>query len=84
MNIGAYELRGGGACPEQYDVFLEGLQVAYFRLRHGRFTATLTDPYHGEECLCVYSTRTDGDGILTEDMMNNVTEIQRVPTHNKL
>lgn len=23
------------ACPEQYDVFLDGVQVAYVRLRHG-------------------------------------------------
>jgi hypothetical protein len=29
------ELRGGGMCPEQYDVFLNGQEVAYIRHRHG-------------------------------------------------
>ena len=26
-----------GACPEQYDVFLQDVQVGYLRLRHGYF-----------------------------------------------
>lgn len=29
------EFKGGGMCPEQYDVFLNGKQVAYVRLRWG-------------------------------------------------
>ena len=27
--------KGGGMCPEQYNVFLDGKEVAYVRLRHG-------------------------------------------------
>jgi hypothetical protein len=32
-----------GACPEQYDVFYNGEQIAYFRLRHGIFTVDVPD-----------------------------------------
>jgi len=39
MNIDGYELNGGGACPEQYDVFKDGKEVGYLRLRHGYFRA---------------------------------------------
>lgn len=31
------------ACPEQYDVFLGGMQVGYLRLRHGYFYADTPD-----------------------------------------
>lgn len=37
--IGKYTLEGGGSCPEQYDVMLDGQEVGYLRLRHGNFTA---------------------------------------------
>jgi hypothetical protein len=47
-----------GACPEQYDVFLDGAQVGYIRLRHGRFRADCPD-VGGET---VYVTDTKGDG----------------------
>ena len=47
-----------GACPEQYDVFRNGSQVGYLRLRGGTFRA-----HHGE---CggpkVYESETEGDG----------------------
>lgn len=48
-----------GACPEQYDVTLDGKQTAYLRLRHGRFTVTVPD-VGGE---LVYKEYPSGDGI---------------------
>lgn len=47
-----------GACPEQYDVFQNGEQVGYLRLRHGRFYAVVPD-------VCgdiVFEANPDGDG----------------------
>lgn len=32
-----------GACPEQYDGYINGKQVAYFRLRWGLFTVECPD-----------------------------------------
>jgi hypothetical protein len=52
------------ACPEQYDVFDDlGQQVAYFRLRHGRFRANVPN-VGGEE---VYSAYPKGDGVFMLD-----------------
>lgn len=56
-----------GACPEQYDVFLEDenfekKQVAYLRLRYGRFRADVPD-CGGET---VYSANPDGDGMFED------------------
>lgn len=48
------------ACPEQYDVYLNGEYVAYFRLRHGTFRAEVD----GE---IVYTASTQGDGIFSEE-----------------
>lgn len=31
------------ACPEQYDIFLQGVQVGYARLRGGHFTVSVPD-----------------------------------------
>lgn len=50
------------ACPEQYDVFLNGTQVGYLRLRHGRFRADFPD-CGGET---VYSAYPNGDGIFED------------------
>lgn len=47
------------ACPEQYDVFLDGVRVAYFRLRHGIFTVDVPDA--GGET--IYTAYPNGDGI---------------------
>jgi hypothetical protein len=55
-----------GACPEQYDVFLdtrEGFQLGYLRLRHGGFRAD----YGGSGGLTVYYANPNGDGIFEED-----------------
>jgi|LakMenE18May11ns_1017448.scaffolds.fasta_scaffold9857460_1 hypothetical protein len=45
-----------GACPEQYDVFLNDMEVGYLRLRHGYFRA---------ECFgnTVYAAYPKDDGI---------------------
>jgi hypothetical protein len=52
-----------GACPEQYDAFLEDRQVGYLRLRHGRFRVECPD-CGGET---VYETEdVFGDGVFTD------------------
>lgn len=61
--IHGYELhRTCLACPEQYDVFANGKQVAYLRLRHGSFRADVPD-CGGET---VYEADPDGDGVFTD------------------
>ena len=53
-----------GACPEQYDVYLDGEKVGYLRLRHGYFAAESPDCGDRE----VYSTtKCRGDGIFYDD-----------------
>lgn len=47
------------ACPEQYEVTLNGKQMAYLRLRHGYFYAAVPD-CGGE---VVYAAHPKGDGI---------------------
>lgn len=50
-------------CPEQYDAYLNGQQVGYLRLRHGRFTVEF--PKCGGEF--IYSAAPKGDGIFEDD-----------------
>jgi hypothetical protein len=52
-----------GACPEQYEVFKDGVQVAYYRLRHGEFTVNFPDVM-GEE---IFSAEPNGDGTFDEN-----------------
>jgi len=52
-----------GACPEQYDAFLDGKQVGYLRLRHGYFSVTYPD-VSGEY---VYEAEPKGDGLFEDD-----------------
>jgi len=52
-----------GACPEQYDVFSEDKQVAYYRLRHGYFRVDV--PICGGET--IYEAYPNGDGIFESD-----------------
>lgn len=47
------------ACPEQYDVMLDGEEVGYLRLRHGSFRCEYN--YGGRDEV-VYSASPDGDG----------------------
>ena len=52
------------ACPEQYDVFdTNDTQVAYLRLRHGKFTVECPD-IGGD---IVYMASPEGDGIFKPD-----------------
>lgn len=52
------------ACPEQYDVFdQKDQQVAYLRLRHGNFYASVPD-VGGET---VYTAQPKGDGVFCDD-----------------
>ncbi len=50
------------ACPEQYDVTLNGEQIGYLRLRHGGFTAAYPD-VGGK---VVYGASPMGDGIFED------------------
>lgn len=52
-----------GACPEQYEIFKDGQQVAYYRLRHGEFTVDFPN-VTGEEIMC---ESPNGDGIFDND-----------------
>lgn len=60
-----------GACPEQYDVFKDGEQVGYLRLRHGEFRVDFPDC--GDET--IYEASPNGDGIFDDNerliYMNN-------------
>ncbi len=47
------------ACPEQYDVTLDLVQVGYIRLRHGHLTVNFPN-VTGE---VIYESFPDGDGI---------------------
>lgn len=50
-----------GACPEQYDVYMGGVEVGYLRLRHGRFRAECHDAV-------VYATdESAGEGQFTDE-----------------
>lgn len=49
------------ACPEQYDVYLDGMQVGYLRLRHGTFTV---DCPFGET---IFTGNPNGDGVFGYD-----------------
>lgn len=52
-----------GACPEQYEVFKDGEQVAYYRLRHGGFTVDY--PSCGGQT--IYEDFPNGDGTFDEN-----------------
>ena len=64
VEIDGYELRC--TChgfPEQYDVFKDGRQVGYLRLRHGSFRVDVPD-CGGET---IYSASPNGDGGFDDD-----------------
>lgn len=52
-----------GACPEQYDVFYNGNQIGYLRLRHGNFSVSYPDV--GGKIVMFASPK--GDGMFYED-----------------
>jgi hypothetical protein len=67
------ELRGGGACPEQYDVYKNDQLVGYFRLRHSVFTVEYVDDKDEYELL--YETHPMGDGMFQDDERFNYMSI---------
>lgn len=52
-----------GACPEQYEVFKNGNQVAYYRLRHGGFRVDFPN-VRGET---IYEAEPNGDGMFDDN-----------------
>ena len=52
-----------GACPEQYDAFVDGEQVGYLRLRHGAFTVEYPD-VNGK---LIYEADPEGDGVFSDN-----------------
>lgn len=62
ITIGTVTLIGGGACPEQYDAFVDDKMVGYFRLRHGRFTV---ENWPGGKL--IYEANPSGDGLFEYD-----------------
>lgn len=64
MDTGQFDLvQTCGACPEQYDVFKDGEQVGYLRLRHGYFYAE----FRGGAYETVYEAHPRGDGIFDSE-----------------
>lgn len=64
MNLQGFEFNQTcGACPEQYDVSLNGEQMAYLRLRHGYFYVAVPD-CGGE---IIYTAYPKGDGMFDGD-----------------
>lgn len=68
-NISSFEHKGVylrmtcPACPEQYDAFMDGKQVGYFRLRHGTFRVDYPDC----DGRTIFAGFPDGDGIFEDD-----------------
>jgi hypothetical protein len=63
------------AFPEQYDVFKNGKQVAYYRLRHGEFIVDYPNVF-GDEIMCSYP---NGDGIFdTNERVIYLTKAMRI------
>lgn len=56
-----FNLRGGGACPEQYDILVDGKYAGYMRLRHGTFRV---ENAAGET---VHTAEPNGDGCFADD-----------------
>ena len=63
MNINGYKLiMTCAACPEQYDVTIDGDLVGYLRLRNGHFTVSY--PYCGGKI--IYESYPKGDGMFND------------------
>ncbi len=58
------------ACPEQYDVFIDGMKMGYLRLRHGVFRVE----YNGE---VIYVAHPNGDGIFESDERKEYLKIAK-------
>jgi len=63
-----FKLIGGGECPEQYDVILEGKRVGYLRLRHGYFRADVfSETNDDDDIKVVYEGSPRGDGSFEDE-----------------
>lgn len=69
-----------GACPEQYDAFIDGKQVGYLRLRHGYFAVTYPD-VSGK---LIYSAEPKGDGLFEWDEREGYLAAARLAIINKV
>ncbi len=74
--LGVTLTQTGYACPEQYDATLDGEQIAYFRLRHGRFTVSVPDV--GGQLVFEAYPRGDGSFELDERMMYLTAAVRSV------
>lgn len=54
-----------GACPEQYDGYIDNVCVAYFKLRHGHFRAEYKDEI-------VYESFDCGDGCFESSEVRDI------------
>ena len=64
MIIQGYELKMTcWACPEQYDVLKDGKNIAYLRLRHGWFYASVPNCSGNR----IYEASPIGDGIFEDN-----------------
>ena len=64
VTINGYELKCTcEGCPEQYDVFKDGVQLAYLRLRHGTFYGSVPDAYGAY----LFEVAPKGDGCFEYD-----------------
>lgn len=69
-----------GACPEQYDAFLNDKQVGYLRLRHGYFRVGYPD-CSGET---IYEAEPNGDGCFTTEERDYYLEQAKLAIIKKL
>ena len=54
-----------GACPEQYDAYIDGESIGYLRLRHGYFYAEYCDTQ--QKSIVVFNGNPLGDGSFDEE-----------------
>ena len=80
VTLDGYEfLCTSSAFPEQYDVFKDGVQVAYVRLRHGSLRVNCPD-YDGR---IAYQAEPNGDGCFDNDERENYLKkiIEAIQAH---
>lgn len=66
IEIRDYEFRlTCGACPEQYDVFKDGKQVAYIRLRWGQLRVDVPDA--GDRTVYFYDFGVECKGVFNNE-----------------
>jgi hypothetical protein len=68
-----------GACPEQYDAYIDDEQVGYLRLRHGYFYVAYPD-VDGE---VIFEAEPKGDGLFEYDERESYLAAARLAIINK-